>query len=214
MLNIIFSALGFLLILGISEFIKKYLHLTNDVTRKVAHMLSGVLIFFLPYYLSVVELFILSILTALALVITKYVGIFQSVHGVKRNTLGEIYFPLSLGLVAIFFLPNHLLSAQFGVLVLAFSDAMASIIGQKYGKHGVFIFEHRKSLEGSLAFFITTCALIFIFVPQISLAVFFVGLLCAFLLTFMELALVFGLDNLFLPCLGAFLFQFMLLALT
>ena len=214
MLELIYSAFGFFIILGIAESLKKFFHLPSDITRKIAHILSSILAFFLPYYLSRVELIILSILIATVLFITKNSKIFKSIHGIERATFGEIYFPLSLGLLAVFFLPSHLRAAQFGLLVLGFSDAMASIIGESFGKHFIYIKGHKKSFEGSAAFFITTCILIVIFFPSASFTVYLVGILCAIILTLLELALIYGLDNLFLPILAATLFQYVLFAMV
>ena len=44
-------------------------------------------------------------------------------------------------------------------MVLALGDAMAALIGRRYGKHKIY---GKKSLEGLIAFIITTCAAIYI----------------------------------------------------
>ncbi|MDD4989586.1 MAG: hypothetical protein PHV42_04150, partial [Candidatus Pacebacteria bacterium] len=159
------------------------------------------------------ELIVLSVLFVGIIFATKTFGLFESIHGVSRKTWGEIYFPLSLGLLALFFLPEHILSAQFGVLVLGFSDALASIVGIEYGVHGMRIFGHKKSVEGSLTFFVTTTVLIFAFLTPASFLFIVSAILIAFLLTLVELFSINGLDNLLLPLLGAFLFQYILLIL-
>ncbi len=213
MLHIFFASVGFLIILGITELFRGSFQFTTDLTRKIGHMLSGVYIFFLPYFLNKTELIILSLLFVGILFVTKTLKIFQSIHGVSRKTWGEIYFPLSLGILAFFFLPDHILSAQFGVLVLGFSDALASIIGIEYGSHEIKIFGHKKSLEGSAAFFLTTCILICAFLPGGSFSFYGIAIFAAFFLTCIELVSKNGLDNLFLPVISSFLFQYLLLAL-
>ncbi|MDD4989096.1 MAG: hypothetical protein PHV42_01585 [Candidatus Pacebacteria bacterium] len=213
MIHILIASLGFLFFLGIAEIAKQLFQFPADLTRKIAHMLSGVYAFFLPYYLTRDELILLSILFVFILFITKTFRMFESIHGVSRKTHGEIYFPLSLGFLAYFFLPEHLLAAQFGLLVLGFSDAIASIVGIEYGSHTVFIWGHKKSIEGSAAFLITTIFLIVIFLPSSSFLLYSIGLLGAIALTFVELFSIRGLDNFFLPILGASFFQYILLAL-
>ncbi|MDD5050154.1 MAG: hypothetical protein PHV93_00220 [Candidatus Pacebacteria bacterium] len=213
MLRIILASLGFLLILLVSEACKKHFHFSADITRKIAHMFSGVFAFFLPYLLTRGELIVLSVLFIGIIFGTKTFGLFGSIHGVSRKTWGEIYFPLSLGLLAYFFLPDRVLSAQFGVLVLGFSDALASIVGIEFGSHKLRIFGHQKSIEGSAAFFVTTIVITIAFLTPTSFLIIIAGLFVAFLLTSVELFSINGLDNLLLPVLGAYLFQYILLAL-
>ncbi len=213
MQHIFLASLGFLFFLGIAEAFKYLFQFRADLTRKIAHMLSGAYAFFLPYYLSREELIVLSLLFVCILLITKALRMFSSIHGVSRKTHGEVYFPLSLGLLAYFFLPDHLLSAQFGVLVLGFSDALASIVGIEYGSHSIMVWGHKKSFEGSFAFFISTCLIIFMFLPPFSWGLLGGELVIALLLAFLELVCIRGLDNLSLPILGAFFFQYILLAL-
>ena len=52
-------------------------------------------------------------------------------------------------------------TAIIGLLVLSIADSMAAIIGIKFGKTHLF----SKSLEGSVAFFITTAMIVFLLSP-------------------------------------------------
>ncbi len=214
MLTIALASLGFLVTLGIAEGLKAFLCFSGDITRKIAHMISGVYCFYLLETLSRSELIVLSLIFVAILSTTKILRLFKSIHGVSRSTWGEIYFPLSLGLLAIFFLPGHIYSAQFGILVLGFSDALASIFGVQYGFHSIRVFNHKKSVEGSVVFFIATCAIIYFFLPFAPISAYGVFILAALVLTVTELVLTQGLDNLFLPLVGACLFQYILLALA
>jgi dolichol kinase len=92
---------------------------------------------------------------------------------------------------------------------MAVSDGFASVIGQKYGHKTYKLLFSRKSYIGSLTFCISAlvigilalvCSNTANLVPAVL-----VSLLAAIVLTFVEAILSFGLDNLVLPPLAAFL---------
>ena len=55
------------------------------------------------------------------------------------------------------------------IVVLAISDAVSTLIGKTYGKHKLW----QSSAEGSLAFFISTLLIMFLFAPEKALLVAF-----------------------------------------
>ncbi|MCU0680274.1 MAG: hypothetical protein MUF50_03175 [Planctomycetes bacterium] len=132
--------------------------------------------------------------------------LFAPVYHYGKNSLGEVYFPLGLILAAFYFLPEQLLAFQFGVLVLSFSDALAAIFGNGLGKNEIRIWGEKKTLLGSFAFFISTCIIaFFLSFPGGNLEWWRV-MTASLILTFVEMILAFGLDNLILPILAAQLF--------
>src|SRR3989344_1182300 len=154
-MNLLFVSLAFLILFLTVEVLNKKIGLKSEYTRKIAHLLSGVIVFFLPYFLTAYQIISLAALFTILLIGTRYFGLLSSIHKVNRKTIGEVYFPLGLGLSAFFFLPQNILAFQFGVLVLAFSDAFGGLVGQLYGKHKIG-FGLSKSWEGTLVFFLTT----------------------------------------------------------
>ena len=71
----------------------------------------------------------------------------------KKNLNGATYVLLSATLVVLIF-PKYFAITGFTILII--SDILAALIGRKYGKHK-FLF---KSLEGTLAFFVSACIVI------------------------------------------------------
>ena len=61
------------------------------------------------------------------------------------------------------------------ILIMSYSDTAAAIIGKMYGKTKIF----KKTLEGSLAFFITSLIIILIMVPEVNLGLGLVAILAA-----------------------------------
>ena len=134
---------------------------------------------------------------------TKYKGVFKSIHSVDRITFGAEAYPIGVLIATYCFLPLDKNAFIYGILVGGFSDSMASVIGKYYGYREIIIFGQKKSLGGSLSFFITTVIIsyLFIFVLGVELSAISI-LIIAFILTIAELVQTFGIDNVTIPVLG------------
>jgi len=82
-------------------------------------------------------------------------GFFQSIEQVKRNTLGEYFFPLGI-LVAALMSPQKEIFT-IALLCVGLADGLAALVGQKYGRSNRYrIFSGFKSIAGSLTVFIVS----------------------------------------------------------
>jgi phytol kinase len=195
---LIFSAL-FLLI----DVLQKKLFTQVQWSRKATHVLSGVTIYFMPLYLSRSEIIWLAIIFTLVLTASKWRTIL-SLHNVHRKTLGEIFYPFSVGVLSMLCLPQHQQAFQIGILVLAFSDGMAGIIGEIWDFRPISMFKNKKSIGGSITFFIVTCIILFSF-HGFSAEHLYMIFAASIILTAVEFVLIYGFDNLALPILTAFI---------
>ena len=85
------------------------------------------------------------------------------------------------------------------LLIMSFSDSAAAIFGKMYGKTKIF----NKSLEGSLAFLITSFMIIIFFATSIDLTY---AVIAIIVVTLVELLPKFELDdNLLIPIISAFI---------
>jgi phytol kinase len=184
-----------------------YLERVDNLNRKIIHVLSAIIIFFFPYFLSLGQIIFLSLLFSVLFLVSRYLKFLPIINKVRRLSWGEVLYPLGIMIAAIFFLPENILAFQFGVLVLGFSDSLANILGDLFGRHALRTKFGTKSLEGSLVFFITTVFILIIFSGGTEILFLGPYLLIAFLITISEFALFFGLDNLVLPALSAYLFS-------
>src|SRR6185436_13798908 len=140
------------------------------------------------------------------------------VGGVDRDSLGDIYFPIS---VAIIFIAANRTSTSLAhgriilffvpILILTLADAIAALVGVAYGAHRYTGIAGQKSTEGSLAFFLV--AFLTTHIPLLLLTtdhqmarekVLLISLTIGFLVMLLEGIAWRGLDNLLVP-LGAFL---------
>ncbi len=184
----------------------------DNLNRKIIHIISAILIAFFPYFFTLREIIFISLffafLFSLARVFNaiKIFNLFKIINKVNRISWGEVFYPLGVMLSAIFFLPDRILAFQFGILVLGLSDALANIFGGLFGTYKVKIFNGIKSLEGSAVFFVVTLLLLIVFQGWAGVYFSVPFLFVALILTSIEFALFFGLDNLFLPILASYLF--------
>lgn len=182
------------------EFISKWRATDAELSRKFIHVTAGVMAACLPLFLSFSEIQLLSLMFIPIMVVSRRRNIFKAIHNVRRSTLGEVYFPLSIFLVASFF-PNTTIYL-FGLLVMAIGDGFASIFGQRYGKRKYRLWYSSKSFLGSSVLF--GCAFILGFICLQGESIAFLpsllyGAAIALGLTLVEAGLSYGLDNLILP---------------
>lgn len=192
----------FLIILIVIEGIYRFLKMNPEISRKLAHILSSLVVIFLPYFLTRNELFALAGIFGITLIFAKHSRLLQSLSGVKRTTWGEIFFPLGCGITAWLFLEKSIPSFQYGILVLGVSDGMAGFVGQKYGRSAI-PFVRGKTIEGSLVFFAFTLLLMpFFFQMQLF---FLKNIFVALGVTVIEAISPYGTDNITVPvAAGAF----------
>lgn len=169
------------------ELLKRKLKLDPETTRTGLHVVSTLLTAILPFYMTRNYIIALSLVFTLFLLLSKKMNILTAVHGVKRKTVGELIYSLSIGVAAILFLPGNLDGYLVSILVLAISDPMANILGKRIkSKELVF----GKTVAGTTAFFVSALVVALAFLnPGLAVAV-------AVLTTLAELYSKNGYDNL------------------
>jgi dolichol kinase len=128
--------------------------------------------------------------------------LFEWLYNVGRISWGE-YFGVAGVIIISLIAPNKWVFLA-AMLHLGFADAVAALIGKRYGKNYQFkVFGQIKSLPGSLAFYIASIAIttIVIVASQSSAGSLVVLALLPLLATLAETSSPFGADNLVLPVL-------------
>lgn len=190
------------LFLGV-DLLQRFVIKGTQWSRKATHVLSGVPSCLLPVYLVRNEIILLALVFTVVLGISKYKRIL-SLHEVERKTLGEIFYPLSIAVIALISLPGNIPAFQVSVLILALSDGFAGIIGERWPVRVFQIRNDKKSLGGTLVFFILSCLILFVVHGGASVLI--VPILCmAVALTLTEFVLIYGFDNLILPVMTSLL---------
>lgn len=186
---------------------RRFKELSGDTSRKTVHIVAGLMAAFLPNVLTFTEITALGLFFIGFMAVSKKTHLFPSIHGVTRMTLGEVYYPLAIALVAWLF-PNPIVYT-YAILILAIGDGFAAIIGANLGRHPFSLFGSHKSIEGSATFWV--CSVLISAATFVAMGGHTAGVvvLCslafASVLTAVEASLTGGLDNLAIPLLAALL---------
>lgn len=207
-------AVVFLAVFGVAELWRRIGNPPAEWTRKLVHVTGGLVSLGLPWLVRS-HWTVLALATALGLILlgTRRLGLLPSVHGVARRSEGAVYFPAAIYLV-------FLLAAErptlylISVLTLVVSDALAALVGTTYGRLTYRVERDRRSIEGSVVFFLATFLgvhLPLLLLTDVDRAVsVLVAAQIALLVTILEAVSVDGADNLVVP-IGTYL---LLLKLT
>jgi phytol kinase len=130
----------------------------GELSRKFVHISVGSFAALWPFFLSWNQIRLLSLAFLLVVAASKYFGIFKAIHSVQRPTWGEVFFAVVAGILTLVTHSKGIFAAA--LLQMSLADGLAAIIGVRYGKHTYQVFGHRKSLEGTLTFFITSVLLL------------------------------------------------------
>lgn len=139
----------------------------SEVVRKLIHLFSlsiPIIYYFIPKELALTILIPLTLFSllldygryyhkTLSEIIDKIFGFIMRNHerdSKKKNLNGATYVLLSAVIVILIF-PKVLVVTAFAVLIIG--DSSAALVGRKFGKTKFLL----KSLEGTLAFFVTSC---------------------------------------------------------
>lgn len=126
--------------------------------------------------------------------------------GVERQSLGEVYFPLGVAVLFVLAQGDRVAYA-IPLILLAVGDAVAALVGVRYGRQRYTTDEGSKSWEGSVAFLLV--AFLAVHLPLLLATdtgraeSVLIAAILALLVAVLEAASWAGLDNLFIP-IGAF----------
>jgi phytol kinase len=187
--------------------------------RKVVHIGTGHVILFawwldIPAWVAIAA----SILASTIALLSYKFPILPGINSVGRKSWGTFFYAVSIGVLVGWFWPLELPQyAAIGILVMAWGDGLAALIGQQYGKHPYKIWGMQKSWEGSLTMagvsYLVSC-LIFLAVYGNIWQIWLLSILIALVATALEAFSKFGVDNLTVPlgsaAVGFFLMQLFL----
>lgn len=161
LLNTAYLAGAFLALFGSAEVLYHRFKLSAEITRKYVHIVTGLLTLLFPilirnHWLVLALCGSFLIILQLSLRFNKL----PSINGVTRVSKGSILYPIVVygcylvfhqyGTLALFYIP---------ILILAISDPIAALVGKTWPKFPFTTFGHKKTLSGSLAFFLAAIAI-------------------------------------------------------
>lgn len=202
----------------VADILSRFIVEDPELTRKVVHIGSGNVIL-LAWWLDIAgEIIVAAAVIAGAIAIISYlIPILPSIESVGRKSFGTLFYAISMGILSGYFWQDAPQYAAIGILVMAWGDGMAAIIGQRFGRHTYQVREITKSWEGSLAMAVvafTVTQLVLLAVEGNSWQTWSVSFVVALVATALEAFSIFGLDNLTVPLSSGFLCFFCIQALS
>lgn len=185
---------------GISRLTKS----NSEIVRKVVHIGTGNVIllawwFNIPASIGIAASILASVFTLLSYRFPLLPGI----NSVGRKSLGTFFYSVSIGvLIAWFWYLNKPYYAALGILIMAWGDGLAALIGQRFGKHKYNVLGGQKSLEGSLTMTLVSfiiSSLILVSVLGNTWETWLVSVVVAVIATGLEAISFLGIDNLTVP---------------
>ncbi|MBC8180345.1 DUF92 domain-containing protein [candidate division KSB1 bacterium] len=211
---------GLIIVITFSEIVRKHLSWSVKVTRKIVHVITGILIALTPFLLDspVPLMFISSVFIVLNFTAIKK-GWMPGMHATDKVSYGTFFYPISFLVLLLFLWKDYKSILMISVLIMAIADPIAALVGEniKAPIHYQFSTE-RKSVQGSLAMFGTTLILTFFGlkmfgkIDNISLSLFlclWFAVIVAVLSTVFESISFRGSDNLSVPLGAAFTIHYL-----
>jgi phytol kinase len=130
----------------------------SELVRKVVHIGTGNILFLawglkIPLWVCLIACISFSVIAY----ISYHIQILPMLNSVGRKTLGVFYYAVSITcLVAWFWSVNRPEYAVVGVLVMAWGDGLAALVGTKWGQHPYYFMNSKKTYEGSGAMLFTS----------------------------------------------------------
>ncbi len=193
--------------IGLAEGMRKWRGYSTDFTRKFIHIAVGM------WSVGTVLLFerwYMAIIPPLSFILINYISYrretFKAMETGEKGNLGTVYFPLSFSVIIfLFWQQPHLLVAS--LMPMTWGDALAAVLGSRYGQFCYTILGSTRSLEGSVAMFLFSLVAAFlalwIFPPLTWGVSLLYALIAAAVAALVESVTPWHLDNLTVPLVSA-----------
>lgn len=147
----IISSVYVLTILALAEFARRR-GVERSITRKIVHV--GIGTWVIPTFL-LFEHQLWAVIPPACFVLVNAAShrfhLIRSVEGESAN-VGTILYPISVAsAIGLFWYDTWPVVGASAILVMAWGDAAASLIGRRFGRRIYRIFDHPRTLEGSAA---------------------------------------------------------------
>ena len=196
-------------IIALGELLRRLGRRRAEFTRKFIHIgvgmwVVGTVLLFETWYLALIPPATFVLINALS----YWRGAIKAMELEGKGNLGTIYFPIAFGGVIYYFWSQPVLMVA-SLMPMTWGDAMAAVLGERYGHYRYAIGGRTRSLEGSVAMFfwswVTTSLALFVMPyllgkPLINwLLALLQGAAVALGCTLVEALSPWGIDNLTVP---------------
>jgi phytol kinase len=192
------------LIIFIAWVVYRFTDSEAEIIRKIVHIGMGNVILIawwldIPAYVGITA----SVFASLITLLSYKFPILPGINSVGRQSLGTFFYAVSIGvLMGIFWYLHQPQYAVLGIMIMAWGDGLAALIGKRFGKHKYIVFGSQKSWEGSLTVTLSSyfiCVTLLFIVQGNIWQTWIISLIVALIATILEAFSFLGIDNLTVP---------------
>jgi phytol kinase len=203
------------MVFAIAEILRKKLKVKTEITRKFVHICAGLISMTFPsIFPNHFFVLVLALGFLLLLLVSRRYGFLNSVNAISRPSYGSIIYPIAIYLC--FFVykqSNDILYYYVPLIIFIISDPVAALVGMQTQWKPYKVYNEKKTVGGSVAFFISafmlTYGIVYYNITATWYAVGLYSLIIAVVATVTEALSYKGMDNLFIPVSGIITLYFL-----
>jgi uncharacterized protein (TIGR00297 family) len=202
---IAFIAISF--IIACLEIMHKKYHIAGNITRKLLHIIVGLLV---CLSVLIIHTNFPIIIIALIFILVNWLAIrkqkLRSIH-INSVSYGTVYYPIATIILVLLLWQDHKFIFILSILIMSISDTFAGIIGERFARNYFILVKERKSIIGTITmflytFFILITGFLAYYEQNIGNSI-LLSLVIALPVTVSETVSSKGNDNLFVPLVAA-----------
>ena len=209
-MNILLIGLSFIYIFAIIGFSTSFFKKNQgELSRKFIHIMLGNWVFASAFFTDVKAAIFVPALFVIINALSRKYNLISSMER-QDDSWGTVYYSISLCVtIVVRFATGWDMFPIIGVLIMAYGDGLAALVGAKFGKKKPYYFAPDKTLAGSVTVFVVATAVTAITLLTVGEAehilrlgigmIILIAVCNGFLSAFIEAAGIKGADNLTLP---------------
>ena len=163
--SLLIIGIWMLLVLSAALVCRKRWPEQRELSRKIVHIGTGPIVVLawwlsIPASIAVPVAFAVTVITA----INHRIQLLPAVEDVDRNSYGTVAYGLAISLLLLLFWPEQAVAVCAGVLVMAFADGLAGLVGRGMSSPSWSVWQQRKSVAGTVTMGLVTALVLLLLV--------------------------------------------------
>ena len=190
-----------LLVLSAAVICRKQWPDQQELSRKIVHIGTGPIVVLawwraIPASIAVPVALTVTVITA----VNHRLQLLPAVEDIDRNSYGTVAYGLAISLLLLLFWPDQAVAVCAGVLVMAFADGLAGLVGRGMTSPSWTVWQQQKSVAGTVTMGLVTALvlLLLVLISQSPLRPLRLIAVCALAVGLEQLGR-WGIDNLSVP---------------
>ena len=163
--SLLIIGIWMLLVLSAALVCRKRWPEQRELSRKIVHIGTGPIVV-LAWWLAIPAAIAVPVALAVTVItaVNHRIQLLPAVEDVDRNSYGTVAYGLAISLLLLLFWPDQAVAVCAGVMVMAFADGLAGLIGRGMTSPSWTVWQQRKSVAGTLTMGLVTALVLFLLV--------------------------------------------------